>query len=210
MFLSVIFPPRKAERSWRTKRPDELSLMLPTARSEQSSGTIALFDYKNAIVQDIIWSLKYDGSKEAAKLCAILLYDVLIHELTELHAFNSFQKPILVPIPISREREKKRGFNQCIRIANELEKLDNGIYFILSRDTLKKHKDTLSQTKSQSRQVRAENLQGCFSISDPNEVRGKDIILLDDVFTTGSTLAEATATLKNAGARKVLCFTFAH
>lgn len=207
--LNIIFPAREAERLWRNKRPDEISLP-PASELKKNSNEHALFDYKNAVVRDIIWSLKYDGSLEAASLCATLMYDVIIHELTDLHAFHAVEKPLLLPIPLSSEREKERGFNQCVRIANALEKLDNTRYFTLRKNILKKHKNTLSQTKSQSKYMREENLRGCFSISNEDEIRGKDIILIDDVYTTGSTLAEATATLKRAGARSVLCFTFAH
>ncbi|TSC61781.1 MAG: phosphoribosyltransferase [Parcubacteria group bacterium Gr01-1014_48] len=208
--LDVIYPPRKAERSWRNKTAEELTAFLPAAPAHLHTNIYALFDYKNAIVRDIIWSLKYDGSPEAANLCAKLLYDIIVAEVAEQALFLTMEKPLLIPIPLSRKREQERGFNQCVRITNELEKLDNNRCFALCKNILIKQRDTPSQTKSQNKQERAENLRGCFNIPNPDDVRNKDIIIVDDVMTTGSTLAEATATLKRAGARKILCFTFAH
>lgn len=210
LLLEVIYPPREAARSWQNKSPGTLAVLLPTARAHSNTNVHALFDYKNAIVRDIVWSLKYDGSKQAADLCAALLYDVIVAEIAEQTIFLTIEKPLLIPIPLSKKRERERSFNQCARIADTLQKLDKNACFMLRKNILVKHRDTSSQTKSQDKRARAENLRGCFSISTANEIFGKDIILIDDVFTTGSTLAEATATLKHAGARKILCFTFAH
>ncbi|KKU76429.1 MAG: hypothetical protein UY03_C0035G0001, partial [Parcubacteria group bacterium GW2011_GWA2_47_64] len=72
-----------------------------------------------------------------------------------------------------------------------------------------KCKDTGSQTKMDTRKKRLENLKGCF-VADGKAVEGRNIILIDDVATTGATLVEARKTLLRAGARKVIAFTVAH
>lgn len=83
-----------------------------------------------------------------------------------------------------------------------------GRNFSISKTALVKIKDTPSQTKTESRKEREKNLKNCFSIRE--EIAGRNIILIDDVATTGATIEEARRTLLNAGTRKVIAFTIAH
>lgn len=83
-----------------------------------------------------------------------------------------------------------------------------GRNFQFSKTALIKIKDTPSQTNTESRAEREKNLKGCFSASD--EVVDRNIILIDDVATTGATLQEARRTLLRADARKIIAFTVAH
>lgn len=84
-----------------------------------------------------------------------------------------------------------------------------GRNFTFCLTALAKIKETASQTKADNRHKRLENLEGCFK-ADANQVLRRNIILIDDVATTGATLDEARRTLKAAGARKVIAFTVAH
>ncbi len=208
--LDIAFPPRKEEQIWRDTDASELAPLLSPAPIHDHTDSISLFDYKNSIVQDIVWSLKYDGNTRAVSICAQLLYDVIVEELNNRYAYKTIEKPILIPVPLSPRRQKERGFNQCARIAQELQKIDHNTYFSVEYDLLKKHQETSSQTKTAGKKQRAENLRGCFRITEKQLVGNKDIVVIDDVLTTGSTLVEITKTLKQAGARSVLCFTFAH
>ena len=81
--------------------------------------------------------------------------------------------------------------------------------FTYCPNALQKVKDTTSQTKADSRKKRLENLKGCFT-ADANQVLRRNIILIDDVATTGATIDEARRALKAAGARRVIAFTVAH
>ena len=203
-----MYPLRDTELLWRGKSPGHIAPLLSRAAPHAHVDIFPLYDYKHPIVRDIIWSLKYTGSMEAARLCATLLYDLIIDEIAERHMFRTIGKPLLIPVPLSRVRTRERGFNQCLRIAQEIERLDHETSFLLRDNILVKTRDTQSQAKSESRTERMQNLKGCFDIVA--NINGQDIIVIDDVLTTGSTLIEIRNTLKNAGARNVLCFTFAH
>ena len=154
-----------------------------------------------------------------------ILHDELLAFLEEYAPLTNFTEPLLIPIPLSKKRESERGFNQCELLVHEIMRLDasqgptldrekgrtlneSGRNFTLSH-ALTKILDTLSQTKTDSRAGRLKNLAGCFA-ADGSVVRGRNIILIDDVATTGATIEEARRTLKKAGAKRVIAFTVAH
>jgi len=112
-------------------------------------------------------------------------------------------QPIVVPIPLSKERFKYRGYNQSRWIAESLcQKTGWKIIELLNRKPT-----DFSQVEVDSKAARKKNIKGVFSvnkISIPEEV-----VLLDDVITTGSTMEEACRTLKKAGARRVIAVALA-
>ena len=85
-----------------------------------------------------------------------------------------------------------------------------GASFSADFNALEKIRHTAPQSSIKNRALRLQNLSGCFSIPHPEKVRGKNIILIDDVTTTGSTLAEARSVLLSAGARSVHAIAIAH
>ena len=169
---------------------------------------LSCFDYRDRLVRQAVFELKYRGNKKVARLLATTLYDELLAFLEEYAPLTNFTEPLLVPIPLSKTRESERGFNQCKLLVDILLEMDGGRNFTLSF-ALTKCKDTGSQTKMDTRKKRLENLRGCF-VADGKAVEGRNIILIDDVATTGATLVEARKTLLRAGARKVIAFTVAH
>lgn len=207
--LDLLLPQKPVVRELLAMTPEEFTGR--AARSDGRAGTdiISLFDYRDSLVRETVWMLKYRGNKKVAALLAPVLYDELLGFLEEYAPLTNFSEPLLIPIPLSRKRERERGFNQCELLTNGLERLDGGRNFRVSKTALAKTKDTPSQTKTESCAKREKNLKGCFS-ANPKEVTERNIILIDDVATTGATLAEARRTLRAAGARKVIAFTIAH
>jgi ComF family protein len=114
---------------------------------------------------------------------------------------------LIIPVPISRERRSERGYNQVECMADEIEKLDRDRIFEIRKDIMKR-KHAPPQT-SLSRRERLANLKGMFT-ADEVKVRGKNIIILDDVITTGATMAEIRSVLIKSGARKVTAVALAH
>lgn len=208
--LDVLFPQTPLARKLLSMNAAEFRA--EARRCEERSGKefISLFDYQDPLVRQAIWYLKYRGNEKVARLLAELLYEDILGFLEEFAALRPFSAPLLVPIPLSRKRERERGFNQCVLLAKELERLDDGRNFSLALSLLEKPVHTNSQTASASRRERLENLTGCFALAKGASAEGKSIILLDDVATTGATLEEARRTLTASGAKRVICFTVAH
>ena len=170
----------------------------------------ACFDYKDTTVRTAIWMLKYRGVRALAPLFASAMYDELCEELGDLTLLQNFHNPLLVPIPLSRKRMRERGYNQAELLAKEFSLLIPEKEITLSVNALLKIKDTPSQMSLSKRGDRLKNLKDAFIVSDPALVRGKNIILIDDVTTTGATLHEAQRVLRAAGARKVIAVVVAH
>ncbi|MEK7107963.1 MAG: hypothetical protein AAB704_02340 [Patescibacteria group bacterium] len=183
-------------------------------RSRELNGQenlIALFDYRDQLVRTAIWELKYRGNQTVAALLAEVLFDELSAELSEREIFENFTRPLLIPIPLSKKRRRQRGFNQCEILLTELAKLDTSKIFEIKNNLLIKIKDTPSQTKIDSRASRLKNLRGAFAVNESAvAVAGRNIIVIDDVATTGATLSETRKVLRRAGAKKVLGFALAH
>jgi competence protein ComFC len=188
----------------------------PETDRESAKWIFPIYDYRYPPIKKAIWLLKYKNGKNFAKIFAEIMYIRIIEELSDLSVFNNFKEPILIPIPLSRKRANKRGYNQSILICNELIKLDKGIFshnyknFTLEKHILIKQKDKKHQALTENKKERLKNIIDSFSVVDSSKIKGKNIILIDDVITTGATLNEAKKTLKKYGARKIVAFTIAH
>jgi ComF family protein len=113
---------------------------------------------------------------------------------------------LLIPLPLSRRRKNERGFNQAEEIARHLAKL---LSLDMGTDILARVRHTKPQTETGNVAERRQNVLGCFSVTKPEAVAGRNIILLDDVTTSGATLGEAARALKTCGAGKILGLTAA-
>jgi competence protein ComFC len=187
------------------------------AERETAEWIFPLYDYRHPIIKKSLWLLKYSGKKRLARVFAENIYDSLLEELSERATMENFHNIILIPIPLSKKRYRERGFNQAQLICEEINRINNtrkNIDLKLEKNILIKPKDTEHQARIKDRNVRLKNLAGSFEIKNEKEnvefLKGKNIILIDDITTTGATLAEARKILKQAGARKVIAFTVAH
>ena len=112
---------------------------------------------------------------------------------------------IIIPVPIHPKRKKQRGFNQAQIIAQELARL-KGIEFVSGR--LVKIKNVPPQTSLEEKK-REENVSGAFAVVKREEMKGKVVLLVDDVYTTGSTIRECSSVLREAGIEEVRAMTVA-
>lgn len=112
---------------------------------------------------------------------------------------------VAMAVPLHRSRLRQRGFNQALLLAHGIS-VRFGIP--LDHDNLARLRPTRPQVELTGNE-RIENVRGAFGLRRPQEVAGRNILLLDDVFTTGATLNECAAVLKNEGAATVVAFTLA-
>lgn len=112
---------------------------------------------------------------------------------------------LIMPVPIHQERLKERGYNQSELLLKEFECLSIPIL----KDNLQRIKYSPQQAVL-TRAERRNNLVDAFVIKDKSVIKGKTILVVDDIYTTGSTLNEVSKTLIKAGASKVFCLTLCH
>ncbi len=184
--------------------------LCPGTERESPSWVFPLFDYRHPPIKKAIWLIKYKNKRKLLNTFAETLYGVMIEELSDLKVMKNFQEPILIPIPLSKKRYRERGFNQAELLCEKIIEIDEHKYLKLEKNILIKTKDTLHQTSIKNRRDRLKNLSGSFIVKNNKLLKGKNIILIDDVTTTGATLSEAKKILKGAGVRKIIAFTIAH
>lgn len=112
---------------------------------------------------------------------------------------------LIVPVPISQGNLKQRGFNQTEILAAQISK---ELKIKTDAQILQRVKETPSQ-RELSRQEREINLLYAFDVKEPDKITGKNVLLVDDVFTTGSTSRECTRVLLQAGVDRVYVITWA-
>lgn len=157
-------------------------------------------DYEEGAVKNLIASLKFQLIKAAAEPLAEWLIEYA-------RAIDwPWQEWLVVPMPLSRQRLRERGFNQ-VELMGEIFARHFGAR--VEKESLERIKNTSPQSEAKSFEQRLSNLKGAFRVISPALVAGKKIALLDDVVTSGATLKEAALTLKAAGAKRILALTVA-
>lgn len=146
----------------------------------------------------LIHRFKYQGKTACLKSLSLLM--------TRLPHLTDFVKEAhwIVPVPLHSGRLRQRGFNQALLLARAFFPKDHR----LQVDFLRRIRPTPPQTGFNGAE-RRRNLKNAFAVTEPGRIRGKKILLVDDVFTTGTTADECARTLKKAGAAEVLVLTLA-
>jgi len=155
---------------------------------------ISVFKYEDIIRETII---KYKFQNKP------YLYKTFSKIILKNEKMCGFLKnyDIIIPVPISKKRNRQRGYNQSYLIAREIAKYVN---LKCENKCLIKQKDTIEQSKLDKNQ-RKINVQNAYKIIDKEKLFNKNILLLDDIYTTGSTVNECSKILKQAGINKIRC-----
>lgn len=186
-------PPKKRVQPGRT--------CLSCRKKSHIYAFLSPFSYAQGLVREQLHSFKYNRVRSLDETLAQLL-----KEYFDAHRINFPKNAVLVPVPLHKNRKRTRGFNQSELVALRLQEifpieLHSGII-----QKTKKTKPQIELTASE----RQQNVAGTFNVSNPDAVKNKTVILLDDVKTTGATLEEAARVLKDAGAKKIWAITIAH
>ncbi len=195
--IYFLFPPSTKEILLNSVSVDYfINLYLPTVYMN----TTVLLPYSNKYVKASIYLMKFNYNKRAYQF----LSSVLHKYVDTLPA-----ETIIIPIPLGRKRKQDRGYNQVTEVVKKAIQTNPDVHIyerVLCRTT-----ETKKQT-SLSKEERKQNIIGVFSVKKYNaqNIEGKNIILLDDVLTTGATMQEAKATLLPLNPAKITCVALSH
>ena len=157
-----------------------------------------IFRYEGIIRNKII-EYKFEDKGYLYKMFAKII-------LSDKKTCNFIKKyDVIIPVPISKKRKKKRGYNQSELVANELaQKLNQDIW----TDIIIKKKDNKPQSEL-NKLERIKNVEDIYEINKPIEVKNKKVLLLDDIYTTGSTVNEIARKLKQNQTQEIREITLA-
>lgn len=159
---------------------------------------LSVFDF-NQVIQNMIHNFKYNENRKIGNY----LSNFLSQKLENFEHISSIDYSI--PVPLHKVKKRDRGFNQAYVIAQNIQ---DTLQIPVADDLVKRKRFTKTQTNL-SKSERHENVADAFVAEKKEKIMNKNFLLIDDVFTTGSTLSSLTYELKNKGANKVFCATLA-
>ncbi len=149
----------------------------------------SLFRYEG-VVRKSLHHYKFANRSSFYRTYASMMSQLLSEAFNRRYPFD-----IIIPVPLHKNRELSRGYNQAYLIAKELGHL---LHMKVNKNILVRHIDTKSQSRL-NRYERANNIENAFAVINPYVVKERHILLVDDIITTGSTLEECARVLNEAG-----------
>jgi len=168
-------------------------------------GLSAVSDYANPIINNLIKFYKYNEMVDLELYFQYLIFKFFKNNKPAFLFWNK-ESAIIIFVPLYYKKEKSRGFNQSKTIAVFLKEI---LALNIADDVLIRVKDKTPQANIDDKILRRKNIKNVYKCQNSDLIKGKNIILVDDVSTTGSTLDECAKILKQAGANKVWGFVIA-
>jgi ComF family protein len=153
--------------------------------------------YYESRLRDAIHSFKFSGRKDVGRYLVSLVKGAIM-------AFSD-KFDCVAPLPVSEKRLRERGFNQSFILAEEISKMTGKPVY---HSVLLKQRETRDQY-TLSKDDRKKNIRGAFSLSGDVNLRGRKVLLVDDLYTTGETAREASRILRQGKAESVVFFALA-
>jgi ComF family protein len=195
LILNLIFPPKCCvcgtigDDSFCPKCVSQIKFMPYTGRATAS---VAVYE---GTIKKAIKKFKFNKKKRLAQPLAKIMLDNL--------PFKDFD--IIIPVPLHKIRSKGRGFNQSELLAKDISDFHK---VPVLTDILVRVKNTVPQFELKKGE-RLKNIKGAFAVTDPDIIRRKNILLIDDIMTTGATTNECAKILFAAGAKRVFVYALA-
>ena len=206
-FLDLLYPTKCIV--CRKRLPPGIPTICPVCR--ETLPFAADVRRKDKYIDKCVSAVRYEGKMREAilryKFGGAQIYHIAFGELVAERIYEDLygEFDVLSWVPLAPDRRKERGYDQVELIArNASERLRIPLVPLL-----KKRRGVSAQSLASSAEERRTNIAGAYRVVDPDSVRGKRILVIDDIVTTGSTLSECAKTLRKAGAEKVLCATLA-
>ena len=187
--INLLFPEEQLEK-------EKLEILLKNRNFlDRKKDIFSLLPYKNKRVSKSIKDLKFKNKISNAEFFGEILFENILDYLEDLKIKENFNDPILLTIPVSFWRKIKRGYNQNDLIISEFMKAGGKNFIRWEENNLIKIKHTKPQSLTKNKAERLKN---------------QNIILFDDIYTTGATISEVKKILKKAGAKKIKVIILAH
>ena len=202
--LNLIFPEEKLEK-------EKIEILLKNRNFlDRKKDIFSLLPYKNKNVSEAIKDLKFKNKISNAKIFGEILFENILDYLEDLKIKEDFHNPILVTVPVSFWRKVKRGYNQNDLIISEFMKAGGKNFVHWEKNNLVKIKHTKPQSLTKNKAERLKNQKDAFKLKKPEKIKNQNIILFDDIYTTGATISEIEKVLKKAGAKNIKVIILAH
>jgi ComF family protein len=174
-------------------------------RIEPAFARAAAYGSYEGGLRELIHLLKYGGVRPAANVLGRMLAEAIATLEPDFPADSI----AMIPVPLHRTKLRQRGFNQAELIARAAIRVrGSGDRLQLCAGVLERKRDTASQIGLTSHE-RRQNLRGAFRIAQPEAVAGREMLVVDDAYTTGATVSECARVLRRAGATKIWVATVA-
>lgn len=199
-FLDIVFPPHIDVTVARGISENAIVSRTKLQHNEDRSIYTGL-PYSDPGVRALIRANKFQNDIHSSRVLGAALGEMLSQLHDEYALDSAWQEPFIVPIPLSKERRRLRGFNQVERIIKYVpDEVIGDMYY--DRTSLRRH-ERESQTRI-PKEAREENVREAFFVAKKNYIKGESIFLIDDVSESGATMHDAMRALKEAGARTVI------
>ena len=165
-----------------------------------TSATSYIYYRKESPYNRLLHKMKYGNRPEIGYRMAKMAAESLM----ESGFFDGIEA--IVPLPLSKKKKRERGYNQCDYIAEGLSHI-TGIPVL--KDCVMRNKSNETQTHK-TRDERWKNVEGIFSLTKPEQIEGKHILLIDDILTTGATLTNCAIAIQQGCNCKISVFTLAY
>ncbi len=200
-FLHLLFP---------SPFTDQMLSELPSAPITHHHNIFSCYNYQSPDTRKLVRYLKNHRDPLLTKKLGRVLYEHMADYLADQHQYGYFKQALVIPVPLSKQRKQERGFNQTQLLAKNLSTYVDGSELCI-KCVIKKETDQ-KQSLTNNRQERFNNVKNRFSLSLKYKhlIQNRDIILVDDLVTTGATLKELEKVLEKAGARTIIAVTLAH
>ena len=169
-------------------------------RVSLSFATSTFYYAEKTAIQNIIHHIKYRDEKDLG----ILMGRKMGEGLQDL--FNEYDINLVVPMPLHPSKEKKRGYNQATLLCEGIHQVTGMLY---DDEILERNFPTSTQTKK-SRTERWNNVATVFSVNNPSLIQNKNIVLVDDVITTGASMEACARVLLDNGAKSIAIVSLAY
>ena len=154
----------------------------------------------NGVVRECIHIFKYRGKVSLARPLGQLMVDFAIGHL------NDYTIDMIIPVPLHSSKKREREFNQAELLSKPVARTLN---LPIVTNNLRRIRSTLPQSNLNSKEEKFTNIKGAFKLTHPSELKGKGVLLIDDLFTSGSTVNECSKTLLEAGAQNIMVLALA-